>query len=97
MEMYFDERINDYVYNAGTPAWHVVAVEPSSDYTLRLNFVSGEKRLYNAYPLLEKSIYAPLTNLSLFLSARIEGDSVSWSDDIDIAPEHLYEHSKPIE
>ncbi|MCD8048476.1 MAG: DUF2442 domain-containing protein [Clostridia bacterium] len=79
-----------------TPAWVVREVQPQNDYTLILTFADGEKKVYNALPLLEKSIYAPLKNRAFFLRAKVSGSSVSWSDDIDIAPEHLYEYSLPI-
>ena len=44
---------------------------------------------------LGKKIYAPLNNLSFFLCARAEYGTVIWNDDVDIAPEHLYECSHP--
>ncbi len=79
-----------------TPAWVVREVQPREDYTLLLTFSDGTRRIFNALPLLEKTIYAPLKNLSFFLEAKADGCSVSWNDDIDIAPEHLYERSQPI-
>ncbi len=78
-----------------TPAWVVKHVIPQADYTLLLTFASGEKRLYNARPLLEKAIFADLKSLPFFLTAHVSGDTVIWNDDVDIAPEHLYECSKP--
>lgn len=79
-----------------TPNWVVIAVKPQKDYTLLLSFANGEKKLYDARPLLAKSIYKPLNNLSFFLTAKAECGSVAWNDDIDIAPEHLYEASLPL-
>lgn len=95
MEIVYDAKSKDYVCKASCPAWVVKAVEPRRDYTLLLTFTGGEKRIYNARPLLEKAIYAPLKNLLFFLGARVDGDTVIWSEDIDIAPEHLYQNSKP--
>ena len=74
----------------------VEAVTAQDDYTLLLTFTGGEKRLYNARPLLEKSIYYPLKNIDFFLSAKVECGTVVWNDDVDIAPEHLYERSHPV-
>lgn len=96
MKIYYDERIKDYVYSAGIPKWRVTAVQPQKDYTLLLTFTDGEKRLYNALPLLDKGIYSQLKNLSFFMSARVDGDTVIWSDEVDIAPEHLYDNSSPV-
>ena len=79
------------------PEWVVTDVYPQADYTLLLTFADGEKKIYDARPLLKKPIYSQLNSLSFFLSAKAEYDTVVWNDDIDIAPEHLYECSKPIE
>ena len=77
--------------------WIVVDVIARDDYTLLLTFQSGERRVYDARPLLLKPIYSRLGSLSFFLSARAECGTVVWSDDVDIAPEHLYECSVPVE
>jgi hypothetical protein len=77
------------------PKWVVMDVLPEEDYTLHLTFADGTKKVYNARPLLDKSIYAQLKNISFFLGAKAECGTVVWSDDVDIAPEHLYECSCP--
>lgn len=88
--------MNNEICRGKSPSWVVISVVANKDYTLTITFITGEKKKYNALPLLEKKIYAPLKNLSFFMSAKVEGDSVCWNDDIDIAPEHLYECSEPI-
>ena len=77
------------------PVWVVKDVIAYEDYTLLITFSTGEKRIYDVRPLLGKKIYAPLNNLSFFLCARAEYGTVIWNDDVDIAPEHLYECSHP--
>lgn len=94
MRKYFDKHINDYVYDAGTPEWLVKAVQPQEDYTLILTFINGERKIYDARPLLEKPLFAPLKDLSFFMQAKSDGSSVFWSDELDIAPEHLYEKAR---
>ena len=79
-----------------TPYWVVTHVLPQTDYTLLLTFTSGEKRIYNAKPLLEKPLYTQLRNPSFFLTAKADCGTVVWDDDIDIAPEHLYDASIPV-
>lgn len=37
------------------PVWVVCDVKPNEDYTLLLTFADGEKKIYNARPLLEKT------------------------------------------
>ena len=77
------------------PVWVVRAVHPQSDYKLRLTFANGERRIYDARPLLDKSIYSQLRNPAFFLKATVDCGTVVWSDEVDIAPEHLYECSVP--
>lgn len=96
MKEIYDTQLKDYVVRVSSPAWVVKNVKPHKDYTLELTFIGGERKLYNALPLLEKGIYAPLKNIVFFMQAKVEGDSVSWNEEIDISPEHLYECSTPI-
>lgn len=77
-----------------TPAWVVKEVKPREDYTLLLTFADGGKKVYDARPLLEKPIYAQLKSLPFFLGAKVECGTVVWNDDVDIAPEYLYEQSE---
>ncbi len=79
------------------PEWVVKNVKANDDYTLLITFADGERKIYDARPLLKKPIYASLKNLPFFLSAKAEYDTVVWSDDVDIAPEHLYECSRSID
>lgn len=95
MEMIYNAQLQDFIVSAGCPVWVVKEVQPQSNYTLLITFASGEKRLYNALPLLEKTIYAPLKDINFFMGAKIMGGSVAWSDEVDIAPEHLYKCSLP--
>lgn len=78
------------------PVWVVMDVQPQEDYTLLLTFADGTKKIYNARPLLDKAIYAQFKSLAFFLSAKAECGTVVWNDDIDIAPEHLYECSQSL-
>ena len=68
-------------------------VKPRADYT----FENGEMRVYDARPLLKKPLCAELNQLSFFMKARAAWGTVVWSDDVDIAPEHLYACSVPVE
>ena len=78
------------------PVWAVTKVEPCKDYTLIISFADGSRKLYNAKPLLDDEMYEPLKNLPFFMKASALYGTVVWSDDIDIAPEHLYEASANI-
>lgn len=77
--------------------WSVAEVIPTEEYKLILTFRSGEKRVFDAKIILDEPYNEPLRNISFFLKAYADCGSVSWSEDIDIAPEFLYENSVPIE
>ncbi len=80
-----------------TPIWSVKNVKAGKDYSLLLTFANGERKVYDARPLLEKPICAKLKNLGFFLRAKAQFGTVVWDEDIDIAPEHLYECSVSLE
>lgn len=80
-----------------TPSWVVKDVHPDKDYTLLLSFADGSKKVFDARPLLDKDIYARLKDLPFFLKAKVECGTVVWDDETDIAPEYLYDCSRPVE
>lgn len=71
--------------------WVVLNAVPREDYTLELEFKDGKKGVYDARPLLDSQLFAPLGEISCFMTARTAHDTVAWDGGIDIAPEHLYE------
>ena len=78
------------------PKWQVIKVKPSSDFKLTLKFADGKTGIFDFNPFLKCDYYASLGNLPLFMTARIECGTVVWGDDLDIAPELLYENAKNI-
>ena len=78
------------------PEWVVKKVRPGKDYTLLLTFEDGSVKIYDARPLLDKPICSELKNLAFFMRAKAKHGTVVWSDEVDIAPEHLYECSVPV-
>lgn len=76
------------------PVWVVKEVKPQDDFTMIITFASGEKPVYDAHELLKKNIYNKLNNIAFFLQAKVDCGTVVWNDDIDIAPEHIYENSE---
>lgn len=75
------------------PKWVVREAKAHSDYTIDLVFADGQHKVFDASSLLEDSFFAPLKQVPRFLSARVECGTVVWGEDIDIAPESLYERS----
>ena len=77
------------------PNWVVKSAKPRADYTIELEFADGKQGVFDARPLLEHAIFAPLKALPFFMMAHVEYDTVVWNDDLDIAPESLYEQCVP--
>ena len=73
------------------PLLTVTAAEYVSGYTLRLTFSTGEVRLVDFTPLMQKGICRKLQDPDYFKSFRLDPFSVDWNDEIAFAPEHLYE------
>lgn len=74
----------------------VVHVEANPDYTLLLEFENGERRGFDMTPLMDKSPFAQLKASPLFTKAFIDYGTVVWPGEIDIAPETLYDRSRPL-
>ena len=71
--------------------WIVTDVEPREDFTLILTFAGKKKR-----HLFSKSYAQRLKDTGFFMQARVDHQTVVWADDLDIAPEYLYENSVKI-
>ena len=58
-----------------------------------LTFSTGEQRLFDA-TILSGLAFQPLTDNSIFKNCKVVDGVVTWMDeDIDCAPEYMYEHS----
>jgi hypothetical protein len=76
-----------------TPLLKVTAAEYVTDYTLRLTFNTGEVRLVDFTPLMQKGICRKLQDMDYFKSFRLDPFTVDWNDEIGFAPRFLYERS----
>ncbi len=81
----------------GNPAWVVTKVIPQKDYTLILTFEDGKTGIYDFKPDLTRTIFQKQRNIDFFMQAKALYGTVVWPDDSDIAPEHLYEKSRPVQ
>jgi len=74
----------------------VIAVTPRSDFQLDLTYANGEMRRFDMKPLLNIKPWIRLANFQLFERVRADYGTVIWPGELDIAPETLYDDSKPI-
>lgn len=73
----------------------VTRVVPREDYSLELLFNTGDHRLFDARPYLNRGVFTRLQDLALFKQAFVAIGTVCWPGNIDIAPETLYDRSIP--
>lgn len=75
----------------------VCSVGVMPGHRLDLVFSNGERRVFDASPLLEWPAYKALKSDALFSAARVEYGSVCWPGDLDCCPDRLYRDSVPAE
>jgi hypothetical protein len=82
-----------------------VKIEPLNDYCLRVSFSNGEIKIFDFKPKLEKPVFTPLKDKSLFEKVRLRHGTAVWdydwgvknvANDIDIAPERLYSDGRTV-
>lgn len=91
--------INGIAYaGEAAPSVAVCGVRPMDDYKLWLRFNTGETRIFDFKPLLDRPAFAPLADETAFRSVYIDYGVPVWNDgEIDIAPETLYANGAPVE
>ena len=75
----------------------VMRVVPKDGYLLELWFNTGDHRLFDARPYLQKGVLTRLQDVALFKQAYVALDTVCWPGDLDIAPETLFDRSTPLQ
>lgn len=75
----------------------VIRVLPREDYSLELWFDTGDHRLFDMKPYLERGVFTQLKDIEHFKQAHVAFDTVCWPDNLDIAPETLYDRSTPLD
>jgi hypothetical protein len=74
----------------------VIRVLPRENFFLELWFNTGDHRLFDARPYLNRGVFVRLQDVSLFKQAFVALDTVCWPGDLDISPETLYDRSVPL-
>lgn len=74
----------------------VTQATPLADYKLLIVFDNGEKRIFDAKPLLSYPCFKPLVNESFFKTVKVAFGSIAWPGDIDYCPDTLYLESMPV-
>ena len=83
----------DDIISGSTLGHRVIAVTPTDNHELILTFTNGERRIFDARPLLTMPVFKPLLNKSFFQAVKVAYGSVAWPQDIDYCPDTLYMES----
>lgn len=75
----------------------IVNVKPLENYELLLEFDNGEKKVKDMKPYLEKGIFSKLKDKNFFNKVKISFGTISWSAEIDMDAENLYNTSKELD
>ena len=73
----------------------ITEVKPMPDYKLRLDYETGEKKIFDVTPYIIGDWYGRLKELSYFQTVHVisGGSGIEWPDGQDIAPHELYDTS----
>lgn len=72
-----------------------IDVKPMDGYLLLVSFDNGERRVYDANPLIRGDWFGKLRDPALFSTVHVAGLSVEWAGGQDICPDELYYASVP--
>jgi hypothetical protein len=77
----------------------IVNVESLDNYKIKLNYETGEIKLFNVLPYISGKWYEELFNKKYFKTVHLisNGQGIEWENGQDIAPHELYDMSILIE
>ena len=104
----FDNKMAEY-FASGRKK--ITGVIPNDDFTLTISFDNGEKRIYNAAPLLKPgTVFETLADLNNFRRVYIDDEhciswdinpnidsNLVWNNKVDLCPDSCYVDSIPLQ
>jgi hypothetical protein len=75
----------------------VKSVQATKGHKLILQFDNDESRVFDVTPLLSTGRFCELSSPQEFGKVRVDFDTIAWENGLDLDPEYLYEHSKPLD
>jgi len=78
-------------------SYYPIEVKPLEQYRLLITFDNNEQRIFDVLPYLSDNYFAPLSNPTIFKTAKINLLTVEWACGIDICPDELYYNSELVE
>ncbi len=75
--------------------WDAVEVKQESPLTLMVRFRDGVEGRIRFEPSHLQGVFAPLNAPAVFSEVRIKGGALSWSGEVDLSPDAMYDEIKP--
>lgn len=75
----------------------VISAQPLPRHRLLLEFSNGERKIYDAAPLLSKGVFQQLKEPAAFAAVRVVHGCLEWPNEIDLCYHTLYYGSTPID
>ena len=71
----------------------ILKVQPLENYTIQLEYETGELKLFSVLPYISGSWYEELRDPGYFKTVHLvsEGRGIAWKNGQDIAPHELYD------
>ena len=70
-------------------------VYPIAEFTLDVEFETGERRLFDLTPYLHRGVFVRLQDRTVFRSACVVSGSVEWPGGIDLSYDTLFLEGQP--
>ena len=79
---------------------HVTNAELQNDYKICIEFNNGTKGIIDFKKIFEedhREIIRELLNMDLFKTVKVNLNTLCWDNEVDFAPDYLYEQLKIVE
>ena len=73
----------------------IVNVKPLEDYKLLITFDNNIRKIKDMKPYLKKGVFKKLSNKDFFNKVRVEFNTITWDEEIELCADSLYESSEP--
>ena len=69
-------------------------VETLDNYCLKITFKNNEVRFFDMNPYLNTGIFIELKDPSIFNTAKVENNTITWINGQDLCPDTFYQESQ---
>lgn len=71
----------------------IAKVIPLADYCVEIEYITGERRLFDVKPYISGEWFGKLKDIDTFNTVHPLGNTIEWNGGQDIAPHELWDYS----